>query len=127
MMTMREQQQIPRNIMGRVRSRWRHTAVTLLLCGVISSVSLVAAALVFAQSTAPLLTASETMIPMRDGLVCTQIMYPLTPASRYRYYSEPVRHRQLDAARLSASLPELNAEGFIIVSQDIRGRFKSEG
>ena len=33
----------------------------------------------------------------------------------------------LNAARIAASLPELTAEGFIVVVQDIRGRFKSEG
>jgi hypothetical protein len=33
----------------------------------------------------------------------------------------------MDSARLSASLPELAAEGYIFVLQDIRGRFKSEG
>ena len=30
-------------------------------------------------------------------------------------------------ARIATALPELTAEGFIIVVQDIRGRFKSEG
>ncbi|MBK9706917.1 MAG: hypothetical protein IPO77_07945 [Acidobacteria bacterium] len=33
----------------------------------------------------------------------------------------------LNAQRIAAALPELTAEGYIIVSQDIRGRFNSEG
>jgi predicted acyl esterase len=33
----------------------------------------------------------------------------------------------LDPQRIATALPELAADGYIIVSQDIRGRFKSEG
>ncbi len=33
----------------------------------------------------------------------------------------------MNAARMAASLPELMADGYIVVTQDIRGRFKSEG
>src|SRR5262249_37662054 len=33
----------------------------------------------------------------------------------------------MDSDRLKAALPELTAEGFIFVMQDIRGRFQSEG
>jgi len=130
MMTMREQQQIPRNIMRRIRSTWRHSAVTLLLFAVISSGALAAVALVFAQSTTPLLTASDTMIPMRDGArLYTQVYVPakFSEPLPILLLRTPYGTGQLDAARLSASLPELNAEGFIIVNQDIRGRFKSEG
>jgi putative CocE/NonD family hydrolase len=34
---------------------------------------------------------------------------------------------RLDSSRMANSTPELNADGYIMVVQDIRGRFKSEG
>jgi putative CocE/NonD family hydrolase len=70
------------------------------------------------------------MIPMRDGVrLYTQIYSPAQSTEKLPILllRTPYGTGPLDAARIAASLPELNAEGFIFVPQDIRGRFKSEG
>jgi putative CocE/NonD family hydrolase len=75
-------------------------------------------------------TRKDEMIPMRDGVrLYTQIFTP-TPSAEplpFVFNRTPYGTGQLDSARLNASLPELAAEGYIFVMQDIRGRFKSEG
>ena len=76
------------------------------------------------------LTGTEVMIPMRDGVrLYTQVYKPAQAAERLPILliRTPYGTGQLNPARLAASLPELTADGYIIVSQDIRGRFKSEG
>jgi putative CocE/NonD family hydrolase len=85
-----------------------------------------------APQTASTLTGAEHMIPMRDGVkLYTQVYSPSPQTSdeplpilllRTPYGTGP-----LNPARLAAAIPELNAERFIVVSQDIRGRFKSDG
>jgi hypothetical protein len=81
-----------------------------------------------AQQTAGL-TAAEHMIAMRDGVRLYTQVYTPTQASEplpLLLLRTPYGAGPLDAARIAAALPEL-ADGYIIVSQDIRGRFKSEG
>lgn len=59
----------------------------------------------------------------------TQVYVP-TPASEelpILLLRTPYGTGQLSSQRIAASLPELTADGYIIVVQDIRGRFKSEG
>ncbi|MBZ5601636.1 MAG: CocE/NonD family hydrolase [Acidobacteriia bacterium] len=78
----------------------------------------------------PVYTRTDQMIPMRDGVrLYTQIFVPNTTSEKlpFVFIRTPYGTGQLDSARLSASLPELSAEGYIFVMQDIRGRFKSEG
>ncbi|HEY0727945.1 MAG TPA: CocE/NonD family hydrolase, partial [Pyrinomonadaceae bacterium] len=83
-----------------------------------------------AQESDPVFDATEAMIPMRDGVrLYTQVYSP-----RYRneqlpflLLRTPYGAGQLDSSRIANSMTELTAEGFIIVVQDIRGRFKSEG
>ncbi len=73
---------------------------------------------------------TEAMIPMRDGVrLYTQVYVPTTASEKLPILllRTPYGTGQLDSARLAASLPELTADGYIIVVQDIRGRFKSEG
>jgi putative CocE/NonD family hydrolase len=75
-------------------------------------------------------TRTDEMIPMRDGVrLYTQIFAPSATNEKYPFLliRTPYGTGNLDSARLQASLPELSAEGFIFVMQDIRGRFKSEG
>jgi putative CocE/NonD family hydrolase len=88
------------------------------------------ASLTAQQATDAPLTAAEAMIPMRDGVhLYTQVYTPIQAADKLPILliRTPYGTGQLNPARLAASLPELTADGFIIVSQDIRGRFKSEG
>jgi putative CocE/NonD family hydrolase len=83
-----------------------------------------------AQQPAPSWTAAEHLIPMRDGVkLYTQVYSPAQSAEplpilllRTPYGTGP-----LNSARIQAAIPELAADGYIIVVQDIRGRFKSEG
>jgi putative CocE/NonD family hydrolase len=75
-------------------------------------------------------TRKDEMIPMRDGVrLYTQIFTPTQSSEKlpFVFIRTPYGTGQLDSARLNASLPELAAEGYIFVMQDIRGRFKSEG
>ena len=77
-----------------------------------------------------LFSSSEVMIPTRDGVrLYTQLYVPARAAERLPILllRTPYGTGQLDATGLAASLPELAADGYIIVLQDIRGRFKSEG
>ncbi len=76
------------------------------------------------------LTGTEVMIPTRDGVrLYTQVYKPAQAAERLPILliRTPYGTGQLNPARLAASLPELTADGYVIVQQDIRGRFKSEG
>jgi putative CocE/NonD family hydrolase len=75
-------------------------------------------------------TRRDEMIPTRDGVrLYTQIFTPVSTSEKYPFLfiRTPYGTGNQDPARLIASLPELSAEGFIFVMQDIRGRFKSEG
>jgi putative CocE/NonD family hydrolase len=83
-----------------------------------------------AQQPAPALTATENMIPMRDGVrLYTQVYVPTqsTVPLPILLLRTPYGTGAPNPARLASSLSELMADGYIIVTQDIRGRFKSEG
>src|SRR5205085_3865720 len=106
-------------------------ARALFGCALIALVGLVAVATLNAQQSAPpALTGTEAMIPMRDGVKpYTQVYVPTQAAEKLPILliRTPYGSGQLSPARIAAALPELTADGYIIVSQDIRGRFKSEG
>ncbi len=73
---------------------------------------------------------TDEMIAMRDGVrLYTQIFTLNQSAERLPFLliRTPYGTGQLDSARFTASLPELSADGYIFVMQDIRGRFRSEG
>lgn len=83
-----------------------------------------------AQQQPGVLTATEAMIPTRDGVhLYTQIYAPTQVSEKLPILllRTPYGTGPLNAARIASALPELTADGYIIVSQDIRGRFKSEG
>jgi len=83
-----------------------------------------------AQQHPGVLTATEAMIPTRDGVhLYTQIYAPTQALEKLPILllRTPYGTGPLNAARIASALPELTADGYIIVSQDIRGRFKSEG
>ena len=73
---------------------------------------------------------TEAMIPMRDGVrLHTKVFTPSAAAEKLPILllRTPYGIGDLSSAQLSAALPELTADGYVIVQQDIRGRFKSEG
>jgi hypothetical protein len=70
------------------------------------------------------------MIPMRDGVrLNTRIFTPTSTNEQFPILllRTPYGIGNSTPAQLAAAIPELTAEGFIVVQQDIRGRFKSEG
>jgi putative CocE/NonD family hydrolase len=105
-------------------------AITLL-ARLLALVCLTAVASVHAQQAPTAsLTGSEAMVPMRDGVrLYTQIYAPTQSAEKLPilFLRTPYGAGPFNPQRIAAALPELTAEGYIIVSQDIRGRFKSEG
>src|SRR5258708_2071384 len=75
-------------------------------------------------------TRTDSMIRMRDGVhLYTQVFAPTQATEKFPFLliRTPYGTGQLDSARLVAGLPELAADGYIFVMQDIRGRFRSEG
>jgi len=77
-----------------------------------------------------LYTRTDEMIPMRDGVrLYTQVFAPTRSAEKFPFLliRTPYGTGNLDSAKLVAGLPELAADGYIFVMQDIRGRFKSDG
>jgi putative CocE/NonD family hydrolase len=77
-----------------------------------------------------LLTASEAMVPTRDGVrLYTQIYAPAQAGepAPIILLRTPYGTGQLNPSRVAASLADLVADRYILVLQDIRGRFKSEG
>jgi putative CocE/NonD family hydrolase len=75
-------------------------------------------------------TRTDEMIPMRDGVRLYTQVFTLNNAAEklpFLLIRTPYGVGNLDSDRLKTALPELSAEGFIFVQQDIRGRFKSDG
>jgi predicted acyl esterase len=72
----------------------------------------------------------ESMIAMRDGVrLYTQIYTPKqrTEPLPIILLRTPYGTGSLNPSRVATALAHLLADGYIIVQQDIRGRFKSEG
>ena len=93
-------------------------------------VIVVHAAPVYSQESDPVFDATEAMIPMRDGVrLYTQIYGPRVTREPLPFLllRTPYGTGGLSSSRMAASVPELTADGYIFVVQDIRGRFKSEG
>jgi uncharacterized protein len=83
-----------------------------------------------AQPKATDFSRQEAMIPMRDGVrLYTQVDAPVIPSGKLPILllRTPYGLGDLSANQVAAALPELSGDGYIIVRQDIRGRFKSEG
>jgi putative CocE/NonD family hydrolase len=98
---------------------------------VVTLVCLTAVAPIVAQQTADsVFKPSEAMIPMRDGVrLYTQVYVPTQSTEKVPILliRTPYGAGPLDSARVAKGIPELTADGYILVFQDIRGRFKSEG
>ena len=85
---------------------------------------------VYGQEADPVFDATEAMIPMRDGVrLYTQVYVPRVSSEPLPFLllRTPYGTGRLNSARVAAMVPELTADGYIFVIQDIRGRFKSEG
>src|SRR5688500_2870154 len=81
---------------------------------------------VYGQDSDPVFDATESMIPMRDGVsLYTQIYVPRVSSEPLPFLllRTPYGTGGLNSARVAAMLPELTADGYIFVIQDIRGRF----
>ncbi len=75
-------------------------------------------------------TRTDAMVPMRDGVrLNTRIYTPTRTNEQFPILllRTPYGVGNATPVQLAAAIPELTVEGFIIVQQDIRGRFKSEG
>ena len=130
MAIMHEQWQILRRIDQRVKTVLDRSAITQLLCALIILVCMATVAPIYAQSTDSVFAPTETMISMRDGVgLYTQVYVPTksNEALPILLLRTPYGTGTLDSTRIAALLPELTADGYIVVLQDIRGRFKSEG
>jgi putative CocE/NonD family hydrolase len=93
-------------------------------------VSILLASLLSVYSQQPRYSISDTMVAMRDGVkLHTQVFTPTNNAEKYPILllRTPYGIGKLTSEHLTAALPELSADGYIVVQQDIRGRFSSEG
>jgi putative CocE/NonD family hydrolase len=75
-------------------------------------------------------TSTTAMIPMRDGVkLHTRVFTPTRTNEQYPILllRTPYGIGNATPTQIAAALPEIAAEGYIIVQQDIRGRFNSEG
>ncbi|HTH36854.1 MAG TPA: CocE/NonD family hydrolase [Pyrinomonadaceae bacterium] len=104
--------------------------ITSFLRALVAVACFAAIAPIAAQQPAPSFTRTEAMIPMRDGVrLYTQVYSPVRPSEPLPILvlRTPYGIGNMSPEALAAALPELAADGYIIVRQDIRGRFKSEG
>ena len=105
-------------------------ALTYLCLSVVTLICVATFAQVNAQNEQPPFTRSDAMVAMRDGVrLNTRIFAPTRTGEQFPLLllRTPYGIANSTPAQIAAALPELAAEGFIIVQQDIRGRFKSEG
>ena len=117
----------------------RGSHVSRLVIASIVAIGLGGVGLVGRQPAEPALTSIEVMIPMRDGVrLFTQIYTPRlrqgsaaagpgTEPLPIVFQRTPYGVGQNTPAAVAAALVDLPADGYVIVLQDIRGRFKSEG
>src|SRR5262249_23883114 len=113
-----------------VKMKHLNRALKLFFPALIILVPFVAVSHPTAQQPAPTLTATEVMIPTRDGVRLYTQVYTPTQATEplpILLLRTPYGTGPLNPARMVAALQELTADGYTIVPQVIRGRFKSEG
>ena len=105
-------------------------AITYLGLSVVTLICVTTFAPVNAQTDQAPFTRTDAMVAMRDGVrLNTRIYAPVRTNEQFPLLllRTPYGIGNSTPAQIAAALPELAAEGFIIVQQDIRGRFKSEG
>ncbi len=104
--------------------------ITLFLKAIAFTVVLSAGVAIHAQKVDAPFTRSEVMIPMRDGVRLHTFIYVPTGPEEKRpilFLRTPYGTGDLSPAQLAGAVADLVPDGYIIVNQDIRGRFKSEG
>ncbi|HEY1495030.1 MAG TPA: CocE/NonD family hydrolase, partial [Candidatus Solibacter sp.] len=96
---------------------------------IISFVFLAAVARFTAQPPDTRYHRTDYMIAMRDGVKLHTQVFARQGGEKLPFLllRTPYGVGEMDSARLTASMPELAEDGYIFVTQDIRGRFKSEG
>jgi putative CocE/NonD family hydrolase len=85
---------------------------------------------VYSQKPAPIYNITSTMVTMRDGVkLNTQVFAPNKVDEKLPILilRTPYGIGNLTSEQLAGAIPELTEDGYIVVQQDIRGRFKSEG
>ena len=105
-------------------------AITVFYRALLVLICFATVAQINGQTPQDIFTRTEAMIPMRDGVrLHTRVYTPTatTEKAPILLLRTPYGIGDLSSAQLAAVLPELTADGYIIVQQDIRGRFKSEG
>ena len=106
-------------------------AITPFLRILVAVVSFATVASIAAQQPAsPSFVRTEAMVPMRDGVkLYTQIYAPATAGERLPilFLRTPYGIGDASPDQLAKAIPELWVDGYVVVRQDIRGRFKSEG
>ncbi|MBK5186773.1 MAG: CocE/NonD family hydrolase [Gemmatimonadaceae bacterium] len=85
---------------------------------------------VSARAQQPIFTMQEVIIPMRDGVHLQTVI--LTPVGQHAplpilFRRTPYGVPDRAPTEVAANLKELEADGYIFVIQNLRGRFKSEG
>lgn len=83
-----------------------------------------------AKGEPPVYSKTDAMVAMRDGVhLYTKIFTPNLPNEKLPILllRTPYGLGDLTSDQLNAALPDISKDGYIIVQQDIRGRFKSEG
>src|SRR6188768_2922318 len=104
--------------------------MTSFLRALVAVACFAAVAPIAAQQPSAPFTRTEAMIPMRDGVrLFTQVYAPAKASEPLPILvlRTPYGIGNMSPEALAAALPELAADGYIIVRQDIRGRVKSEG
>src|SRR5262245_32971559 len=90
--------------------------------------TVILAVLVQAPVTVPGYTRTEAMIPMRDGVkLHTVIERPDTPSGQLPMLLHRTPYGAGYADFMARRIGDFGLEGYILVGQDIRGRFGSEG
>ncbi len=83
-----------------------------------------------AKQADPVYSKTDAMVAMRDGVrLYTKIFTPDITNEKLPILllRTPYGLGDLSSDQLNAALPDISKDGYIIVQQDIRGRFKSEG
>jgi putative CocE/NonD family hydrolase len=105
-------------------------AITPSLRVVFAATFFAAVTAIAAQTPATSFTRTDAMVPMRDGVkLYTQVYAPSNAGEKLPILllRTPYGIGDMNPDALSKALPELWADGYVVVRQDIRGRFKSEG
>ncbi|HEY0762666.1 MAG TPA: CocE/NonD family hydrolase [Pyrinomonadaceae bacterium] len=108
----------------------KENLLTLRRCAVAGVFLLLALTVARAQFKPTDYTRTEAMIAMRDGVrLYTTIDAPAQAAEPLPILllRTPYGLGTTTAEQLASALTELSSDGYILVRQDIRGRFKSEG